>query len=95
MEASPLGSTSPPQYRPPQDQPVIDQAEQRAEQDRIGALQERSRGDTASILSRYGQRLALAGTQSGTASGASPGAAQSPLMALMMQVFKSQGQGPR
>lgn len=55
-----------PEYKLPPKNPLFDQLSQQAEEDKKLAMTNRAQMDTASIMSRYGQRLALAGT-SGTA----------------------------
>jgi len=50
----------------PKPDPNLTEAQQRALQDNIDALQVQMQGDTASLLARYGQRVAMANAQ-GTA----------------------------
>lgn len=58
---------NPPQYQagPGVDQGLSDEQKQ-AEQDRILALQSRLRGDTASIMTRYGTSVAMSGAKIGS-----------------------------
>ena len=55
----------------PKEDPGLQEQQQRAERDNIDALKIQMQGDTASLLARYGTRLALANTGS-TASIAAP-----------------------
>lgn len=60
---------SPPQYQQSPLDPALAQLMQSSQDQDIAAMQEKLRGDNASILARYGQRQALA---TGTASPISP-----------------------
>ena len=55
-----MGKAAPqPQITP---DPNLKMMQDRAEEDNIRALQARVRGDTASLMARYGTRLSLAGS---------------------------------
>ena len=67
--------------KPPSPQPItpsdprLDAEAAAAERDRVNALQTQAAGDTASLMARYGTRLALAGAASpATSPATSPGA---------------------
>lgn len=51
-----------PEYNNQAVNPLFDQIEKQAQEDRSAAMTVRATTDTASLLSRYGTRLALAGT---------------------------------
>jgi hypothetical protein len=68
-----MGAPKPPA---PQPDPQLAQLMRTAQQQQNAALQSEAAGDTASLLARYGARLAL----SGTSGGASP----SPLFAGLL-----------
>ena len=63
------------QQIPQQTDPNLTAEQAQAQQDQITTLQTQATGDTASIMARYGTRLALAGT-AGTSSPATPAPAQ-------------------
>jgi hypothetical protein len=50
---------------PPEDPRLIAE-QQRADADNVAALQVEAQGDTASLMARYGTRLALAGAVGGS-----------------------------
>lgn len=50
-----------PQYQAPPEDPSITALKAKAQSDDIAALQERDQIDTASLMARYGTRLAMAG----------------------------------
>jgi hypothetical protein len=51
-----------PKYQASPEDPEITAVKERSKQDDLAALQETAQIDTASIMARYGTRLALAGT---------------------------------
>lgn len=51
----------PPVYQPPPPDPALAQQAAQADQDRTMALEDKLKGDTASIMARYGALAALAG----------------------------------
>lgn len=51
----------PPQYVQPQPDPLFQQLQSQAQQDQTTAIQTTLKGDTAALLMRYGQRVAMAG----------------------------------
>lgn len=61
-----------PKYQAPPPDPTITALDQKAQQDDITALQQRSAIDTASIMARYGTRLAMAGAMPAAAPLSSP-----------------------
>ena len=50
-----------PTYTPPPPDPTVTALSQKAQQDDLAALQDKSSIDTASLMARYGTRLAMAG----------------------------------
>lgn len=54
-----------PQPIPARD-PLLDAQAARAEQQNVAALTQQAQGDTASLMARYGTRLALAGQTTGS-----------------------------
>ena len=58
-----MGAPKAPQ---PQPDPMLDQLMRTARQQQTAALQTEAAGDTASLLARYGARLALSGTSGGS-----------------------------
>lgn len=50
-----------PKYTPPPTDPTVTALGERAKQDDIAALQDKSSIDTAALMARYGTRLAMAG----------------------------------
>jgi len=50
-----------PKYTAPPPDPTVTALNQKAQQDDIAALQDKSSIDTASLMARYGTRLAMAG----------------------------------
>lgn len=60
-----------PKAPPPQQDPMLDQLMATAGRQQVNALQSEAAGDTASLMARYGQRLALGslgGQRAGTLS---------------------------
>jgi hypothetical protein len=58
-----VGAPKPPQIQP---DPMLQQLAKTAQQQQIAAMQTEAEGDTASLLARYGARLALSGTSGGS-----------------------------
>jgi hypothetical protein len=58
-----MGAPKPPA---PQPDPMLGQLMRTAQQQQNAALQGEAAGDTASLLARYGARLALSGTSGGS-----------------------------
>jgi hypothetical protein len=58
-----MGAPKPPQIQP---DPMLQQLAKTAQQQQIAAMQTEAEGDTASLLARYGARLALSGTSGGS-----------------------------
>lgn len=46
--------------------PNLQAEQQQAQQDLVNSLQNQTAGDTASLMARYGTRLAMAGASSGS-----------------------------
>lgn len=59
-----------PQYQPPPIDPMVASLDAQAATADQTAMQNQAQMDTASIMSRYGTRLAMAGTTGGSAPGA-------------------------
>lgn len=57
-----MNADSPP---PPTPDPNLVAEQQQAQADLVAGLQNRTQGDMASLMARYGTQLALAGTSSG------------------------------
>ena len=60
--------------------PTLQSAEQAAQNQNITALETQAQGDSASLMARYGTRLAIAGS-TGTGTGTNPSSPMSPLIA--------------
>ena len=54
-----MGTPKPPQIQP---DPMLQQLQQTADKQQIAAMQSEAAGDTASILARYGARMAMGAT---------------------------------
>ena len=57
-------NSDPPPAPPPD--PMLATEQQQAQSDLVASLQTQAQGDTASLMARYGTRLAMAGTMSGS-----------------------------
>lgn len=61
-----MGAPSTPQ---PQPDPMLDQLQKTAKQQQTQALQGEAAADTASLMARYGMRMALGGSSPGSSGG--------------------------
>lgn len=66
MEPFPLGTPKAPQV---QTDPMLAQLMKTAQQQQVQALQTEAQGDTASLLARYGARMAASGGMPGLGGG--------------------------
>jgi hypothetical protein len=73
-----------PTYTPPPPDPSVTALKEQAKTDQISALQDTASIDTASLMARYGTRLAMAGSTSAPLATASPLVAGSGLVSPLV-----------